>query len=222
MKKMAIVIGLVLALVFATGGYAVNSLTVSAAAALNGTAFGLSVNLDDSANNVYVETQHPTAETHYLIRFWVNPALLTNLPNNRSLRIGGINSIANGQRLVYFLRKDAPVAQPAQYQVNVWGVQDSNPSAFAFLKGINIGPVAAPLPNQVEAEWTRSTGVGVPDSVFRIQRITPANPGINQVVSNLVMFNFNVDDTRFGVLAGSGTSMVGTGSYSFDEFESYR
>ena len=219
MKRVAITLA-VLMLTLVPASFAANTLTVNGPG-LNSTSFAARINLDDTANNVYVETQHPTAETHYLIRFWVDPTGLSALAPNTSLRIGAINSIAFGQRIVVFLRHDVPGG--GQFQINTWGLQDAGaPASYTFLTGVNIGPVAGSVPNQVEIEWTRSSGAGQPNSVFRIQRITPGNVGINQVLSNLTMFNFTVDDARFGLLAGSGTNMLAAGSYKFDEFESYR
>lgn len=220
MKKVALTL-VVLMLTLVPASFAANTLTVNGPG-LNSTSFALRVNLDDTANNVYVETQHPTAETHYLIRFWVDPTALSTLSANTSIRMGAINSTAFGQRIVIFLRHDAPGGAP-QFQINTWGMQDAGaPSTYTFLKGVNIGPVAGAVPNQVEIEWTRSTGAGQPNAIFRIQRITPGNVGTNQLLNNLTMFDFTVDDARFGVLAGSGTNMAAAGSYKFDEFESYR
>lgn len=220
MKKFLVAVA-ALSIALAPAAFAANTITVPAGG-LNGTGFAMQVNLDDTSNNVYVETQHPNGETHYKIRFWVSPVLLSALAPNTSIRIGAINSTANGQRLVLFLRHDSP-GTPAQYQVNVWGMQDAGaPSTYSFIKGINIGPVAGAVPNQVEMEWTRSTAAGMANGIVRIQRITPGNVGVDQVRSDLTMFNFSVDDARFGLLAGSGTNMTGLGSYKFDEFESYR
>lgn len=205
----------------ATTAYAANSLTV-VQPGINSTGSALQVNLDDTSTTVYVETQEPSGETHYKIRFWVDPTDLANLAPNTSLRIGAVNSTTFGQRLVFFLRHDAPGTAP-QFQVNAWGLQDTGePANYTFLRGVNVGPVSGAVPNQVEIEWTRSSGAAQADGVFRIQRITPGNTGVNQQLSNLTMYNFTVDDARFGVLAGSGTNMLGAGSFKFDEFESYR
>src|SRR5690606_23713599 len=179
--------------VLAPAAFAANTLTV-AGPGLNGTNFSMSVNLDDSSNNVFVESQHPNGETHYLFRFWVDPTAIANLAPNTALRIGAINSAANGQRIVLFLRHDSP-GTPAQYQINVWGLEDAGaPASYTFINGVNIGPVGTPVPNQVEVEWTRSTGSGADDGIIRIQRITPGNVGIDQVRDDLTMFNFSVDD----------------------------
>ena len=211
----------VLVLSSAAGAFALNDLQV-VAPGLNSTGNALRIDLDDSNNNVFVETQHPSGESHYRIRFWIDPTGLANLAPNTSIRIGGINSTDHGQRIVFFLRHDSP-GSPAQYQVNVWGMQDAGaPSTYTFIKGVNVGPVATPVANQVEIEWTRSSNTGVGDAIIRIQRITPGNVGTNQQNSTLVMRNFLVDDSRYGVLAGSGTNMTGLGSFKFDEFESYR
>lgn len=205
----------------AAAAHAANTLTV-VQPGINSTGNALQINLDDTSTNVYVETTEPTAETHYKIRFWIDPTNLSNLAPNTSIRIGAVNSTAFGQRLVFFLRHDAPGTTP-QFQVNAWGLQDTGePASYTFLRGVNMGPVSGAVPNQVEIEWTRSTGSGQANGIFRIQRITPGNVGVNQQLSNLTMFNFTVDDARFGVLANSGTNMLGAGSYKFDEFESFR
>lgn len=210
-----------LSLALAPAAFAANSITV-VTPGLNSTGHTMQVNLDDTSNNVFVETQHPNAETHYRMRFWVNPSGLSALAPNTAVRIGAINSSTFGQRIVLFLRHDAP-GTPAQYQVNVWGLQDPGaPASYSFINGVNIGPVAGAVPNQVEVEWTRSTGAGNADGIIRIQRITPGNTGIDQVRNDLIMHDFTVDDARFGLLAGSGTNMTGPGNYKFDEFESYR
>lgn len=210
-----------LSLALAPAAFAANTITV-VTPGLNSTANAMRVNLDDTSNNVYVETQEPNGETHYKIRFWVDPTSLATLAPNTSIRIGAVNSTAHGQRLVFFLRHDAPGSTP-QFQVNAWGLQDTGePANYTFLRGVNIGPVSGAVPNQIEIEWTRSQGSGQNNAVFRIRRITPGNVGVDQILSNLTMFNFLVDDARFGVLAGSGTNMLSAGSYKFDEFESYR
>jgi hypothetical protein len=200
--------------------FASNSLTV-VPTGLNGTNHSLQVNLDTSTNNVFVVTQHPNGETHYRFSFWIDPTQLTNLAPNSSIRIGAVNSDLYGQRLVIFLRRDSP-GTPDQYQINCWGLEDTGePTSYSFLKGVNMGPYSGAVPNQVEIEWTRSSGESLADAVFRIQRITPGNVGLNQT-KNLTMYHFVVDYALFGVLAGSGNHMTGSGSYLFDEFQSFR
>ena len=67
-----------LSLALAPAAFAANSITV-VTPGLNSTGHTMQVNLDDTSNNVFVETQHPNGETHYRMRFWVNPAGATAL-----------------------------------------------------------------------------------------------------------------------------------------------
>ena len=216
----------VAALAFATSAFAANNLTVTAPG-LNSTGNKLQVNLDFGAagNNVFVESQHPNDETHYRIRFWINPAGLQITPDT-SVRIAAIGSNENGQRLLLFLRHDVPDDNPGNpiWALNAWGMEDSGaPSTYRFLRGVFVDEVASPGANQFEVEWTRSTGAAQANSIFRIQRIAGASGGgANQQISNLVMFNFDVDYIRVGALAGSGANATADSSFAFDEFESYR
>ena len=215
MKKIAI--ALVLALVFASSGYAVNSLTVSAAAALNGTNFGLSVNHSGGAsNNVYVDSLHPTDETHYLIRFWLDPATLVLNPNT-AVRIAGIGDDVAGQHVVLFLRWDNATT-PNQWLVNAWRKDDTGTFVFCnslFHSFVN----AADKKRQYEFEWTASTAPGANNGSFRMTRLNPTV--VNKTNSSLDSDTLQVDNIRIGTLNNQGVNATG-GAFYFDEFESYR
>ena len=73
MKKLGLAVLLlaVAIVVAASPASAANSLVVNAGAALNGTNFGLAVTVGPNAgdvNSVYVQSDHPTDETHMEIR----------------------------------------------------------------------------------------------------------------------------------------------------------
>ena len=217
MKRIVLAIGLVLALAFATGGYAVNSLVVSAGAALNGTGFGLSVNHDGSANNVYVDSTHPTDETHYLFRFWISPATLVLDPNT-AIRIAAVGDDgAPAQHVVLFLRRDTATT-PHQWLLNAWRKDDTGTYVFAnslFHSSIT----AADKVRQYEFEWTAATAPGANNGSFRMTRLIPTV--VTKTNLSLDNDTIQVDNIRIGTLAGAGVNAV-SGAYFFDEFESYR
>ena len=77
MKLRTFVIMAAAAVCLAGSAFAANTLTVNAASALNNTGFGMQVALDGpSTNNVYVQSDHPNAESHYLARFFICPSSL--------------------------------------------------------------------------------------------------------------------------------------------------
>lgn len=199
--------------------FGANNLTVPGPGqGLNGTQFAMQVNLEPGqTNNVFVQTNHPESEEHYLMRFWVDPSDL-DLPGDTGIRIGAINSTENGQRLLLFIRRDVSPGNDI-YQLNAWGLEDTG--GFRFLQGVFLTFTASPTPVQVEVEWTRSSGPAVADAIYRVARLSPS-PGGPAPLSNLVMRNFDVDFARFGVIAGSGGVTQTNSSYKFDEFESYR
>ncbi len=227
MKKVIGMVGLIV-LGSAGAAMAANTLAVNAASALNGTSFGLQVSLDANAapncagtgngavNNVYVETAHPTDETHYLMRFWINVNNLSLCPN-KSIRIGVLGDDgAPGQHVIVFLkRNDAD----SSWRVNTWyRVEDTS-----FNAGPGVFIVGQGNPNQarqVEIEWTAATTSSSNNGVLSIKRLLPTPAGPFTVTG--IDDAFQVDYGRFGVLAGSGAAAFADTNYKFDEFESYR
>ena len=97
---------------------AASSLAVNPAAAMNGTNFGLQVNVDNGAgsNDAYVLSDHPVDESHILFRFWIKPMpgfSLSQTANSNFIRIGyGIkDSGAQGVRI-----ESALIDSPEQVQ----------------------------------------------------------------------------------------------------------
>lgn len=224
-SKMAVVSVALVALVLVPGSsYAANNLVV-VQPGLNGTGNALEVNLEPGqSNNVFVESSDPNDETHYRIKFWLDPSNL-DLPCNQSVRMGAIGSFADGgsgggQRIVIFLRRACAGATDI-YQINAWGMEDSGyPATYRFLIGVYAGLVASPQPFQFELEWTAATGPATSDGIYKVSRLGP-NPG-SQQVTDLDMSDFTVQYIRIGALAGSGSKVLSNSSYLFDEFESYR
>lgn len=202
-----LVVGLVAGLGFAGAALAANTLTVNGPG-LNGTNFKMEVLLDATSNNVYVETQHPTDESHYLARFWVARGTLS-FPANTSIRIGAIADDTTGQKIILFLKKNPNNT----IHLNSWHALDGQP--FTFGCTIFLSTTAASVARQFELEYTQSAGSNT--GAITLTRLDNAN---TCALTNLDMDLFEVDSARFGLLAGSGVNASGT--FHFDEFESYR
>jgi hypothetical protein len=215
----------------ATGtAFAANSLVVNAGAALNNTNFGLQVNVDGSTNNVYVESDHPNAETHYVARFFLCPNDLA-LQANRSIRIGAVGDATLGQHIVLFLRRDiAPATQADQWLFNTWISQsDGNPTTFIFGTSIFLTlngagaedcSTTSSAHRWLEIEYTAGTGA---DGQLAARRLVyNGSTLVEKFVNNRSTANLHVDNIRIGALAGSGGFATAASSYYFDEFESYR
>lgn len=203
------------ALLVASGAFAANTLTVVPGAAMNGTTQGLSVNLDGSTNNVYVESAHPNNETHYHARFWINPATTAINAQNKSIRIAGLGDDVAAQHVLLFLRRNG---SDNSMRLNTWYKADtgsfvSGPGMFLmFQTNIN-------QPRQVEIEWTAATAPGANDGSLFVRRLAPTTA--EESITGLDTDTLQVDNYRQGLLAGSGANATG-GAYHFDEFESYR
>ncbi|MEO7794053.1 MAG: hypothetical protein ABIV06_04710 [Thermoanaerobaculia bacterium] len=200
-------VGFLIGAGFAASASAVNSLAVNGPG-LNGTNFKLEVTLTASSNNVYVETTHPTDESHYLARFWVGRGTI-NFPANNSIRIGALADDAFGQRIILFLKKNPNNT----IHLNTWHLLDSGP--FVFGCSIFVTGSAGTASKQFELEYTQSNG-----SNNGSIKLTRLDTNLVCNLTGLDMDNFQVDSGRFGLLSGSGVNATGT--YIFDEFESYR
>lgn len=212
--KRSLILAAALVLV-ASSAFAVNSITVTNAAAMNSTTWGMQTNLDGSTNNVFVESTHPASETHYLFRFWISPATAVITQQNRSLRIAGVGDNTNGQHLLIFLRRNG---SDNSYRLNSWykgdtGLYQAGPGMFLVFQ---TNPNS---PRQIEVEWTASSGPGANDGSYVIRRLQPTTA--EESITGLDNDTLRVDNFRQGLLAGSGSNASG-GAYYFDEFESYR
>ncbi len=222
---LALVAGLVLA---GSAAWAVETVTVTNAAAMNGTTFGMQVNLDGSGTNAFVVSQHPNDETHFLFRFWINPHDI-NLTPNTALRIGAVGDAngAVGQHVILFLRHDASVV-PAQYQLNFWYRDKAAGASYKFGGATYFTTVTTPCSREYEVEWTADTDTGAsPNGTLVVRRL--ANAGtctptglLTRTKNNLDTDGYQVDNARFGTLNGQGSNNTGSHSFYFDEYESYR
>ena len=224
-----LILGAAALLLVATSAMAANSLTVNGAAALNNTTFGLQVTVDGSSNNVFVESQHPTGESHYRALFFVCPASLSLNPNS-SVRMGAIGDNALGQHIVIFMRRDVTGGGTDQWLLNTWvSVSDVAPSSYMFgtstfvalnAAGAESCATTSPAHRWFEIEYTAGTGA---DGQLAVRRLVyMGSPLVEKFVNNRNTDALVVDNARFGAIAGSGANATAASSYYFDEFESYR
>lgn len=218
-------------LLVASSAFAANTLTVNPTAALNGTGFGLSVNLDGSStNNVFVQSDHPTDETHYLARFFLCPGGLSLDPDT-SVRFGAIGDDTLGQHIVLFLRRDIANATGVdQWLVNAWiANNDTPPLTYGFggsifhainAAGAESCATTSAAHRWYEVEYTAGTGA---DGLFEMRRLVyNGSTLVERIVSNRNTDAMQVDNARYGLLSGSGANAAAASSFYFDEYESYR
>lgn len=204
---------------FAAPAYAANSLGVTNAAALNGTSFGLQVNVDGSNNDVFVSDFSPSGEDTYTYTFWIHPGNL-DLDQDTALRIiaVGDENAAIGQHILHFLRRDYACNPPnGCWILNTWTRQDTGGYQF-FTSGIFISFYEPQfrVPTQFRVEFSAGTGN---NGVLRITRLTGTQ--VVREVTTRDTDTINVDNIRIGALAGSGVN-GNSGAYYFDEFVSTR
>ena len=225
MKKLSLVV-MVLAvglLVAAAPASAVNSLVVNAGAALNATNFGLAVTVGPNAgdtNAVYVQSSHPTDETHMEIRFRLRDLAL-NAPlsgagrNFRFLNMADDAFAATPHKILFLQRQ----ATTGNWRLAAWTYTNSNVYEFAggfFFSGYhNAGDF------QIRCEWTKATAPN--NGIFHCERTD--NPGTFVFTrSDIHESYFQPDFVQAGFLDfdSVGAATGGGGKLDFDEYESYR
>ena len=149
MRKIMWIVALFLA-VTATANAA--SLTVNNACALNATTWGLEIN-KSTVGDAYVRSDHPTDETHMLIRFWIDPGNI-NIPlvaggNYFQFLRGGHEGV--GATLIAFLKR---ATGSGNYRLTVYVKRDDGPNVYK-LAGEGFLTTFGGPPAQVEIEWSR-------------------------------------------------------------------
>jgi hypothetical protein len=217
MKVRLVIATAVLALVCTGPAMAANNLQVNATAAMNGTNYGLEVNIEDNATATYVVSEHPDNEKVFRAVFWVNPANLANVstvPATNWFRFFAAADDANGQHIVLFLKKSL-----LQQNWRVTAYKKANNGFFQFAGEMFWCSGASPAPFQMQVEWT-AADPGMSNGVLTVTKL--AN-GTNFSYTTADDSNFEVDKTLVGFLNYDAFDPgPGGGSYYFDEYESYR
>lgn len=201
---------LVLALVLAAASTAnAASLAVNATCALNGTNFGLEIN-KNVVDDAFVRSDHPTDESHMLIRFWIDPDTI-NIPqvegsNYFQFLRGGHETV--GTTLIAFLKRGVA---SGNYRLTVYARRDDGPATYKFI-GEGSLQIFNAAPVQVEIEFTRGNPGTVTAKVNGVQILT--NTVLNAAAE--------IDTIRWGVFAADGPAIAGDATFCLDEYESYR
>ncbi len=231
MKRTLTLVALVLALVaFAAPAKAANTLTVTGAAALEGS-FGLSINIDGASNlnDTYVVTSHPTGETTYNIEFRVAPGSLT-MDASAGLKFFLLGDIrkATPDRNFYFIYMMKQMDGWWSLQANT---RQDNGSFPAWQVPVKICHPTNPalLCSSIGTdgvlfryEWVASTGPGMNNGSLKVYR----DGILARTFSGLDNDTQTVEEGWFGaIFMSNGTHNGGAaanGSMFFDSFVSTR
>ena len=225
MKKLSLVV-MVLAiglLIAATPASAVNSLVVNAGAALNATNFGLAVTVGPNAgdaNSVYVQSSHPTDETHMELRFRLRIQSLTAPLTGPGRNFRMMNMADDAAPLtphkVMFLQR-----QPSngEWRFLAWTYTNSN--VYEYVGSFFLAFYNAAADRQVRCEWTKATAPS--NGTFRCERTDAPGTQFFQR-TNINDSNFQTDYVQAGFFDfdSFGAATGGGGKLDFDEYESYR
>lgn len=224
MKKLSLVLaaGAAVALISAMPVAAANTLTVGAGSALGGTNFGLSINVDAGAgitNPVFVQSDHPTDETHLLLRFRlrVDGLLAPAAGAGRNFRLMNVvddSAPATPHKIVFIQRQNTT----GNWRLHAWTYTDGG--IYEAVGGFFLANFGGALDRQVECEWTQATaGANGIFGCFRVD--TPGTQFFQR--TNIDDGNYQGDQVQVGFFDFDG--FPGTAAASqldFDEYESYR
>jgi hypothetical protein len=221
-EKWMIGLGLA-ALLVAAPALAANSLSVTGGAALNGTNFGLQVNVDNTATNaVYVQSDHPNNETHMRV-VWRMKINELNAPasgagrNFRFMNFVDSDDAANPHKILFLQRQ----ATTGNWRLAVW-TRNTTSNAYEFSGGLFVATNLSTNDIQLQCEWTKDTIAGAGgNGIMECKRLTGS---LQQFLDN-----DNDDDLRqtdsvqmgffdFDSFPGAAAS----GNCKMDEYESYR
>ncbi len=207
--KRSIQLALVVAAAFALGASAASAATiaVNAAAAMNGTNFGLEVNVDATAP-AYVRDNTPNAETTYRGSFWLDP----DSWSTGGVRASHVIFSGNGQGGVAVLRVYLLQQPNGKRRVRIYCKENSG--VFAKSSNITLGAIGAEPPRKIDFEMITGAGTGS----CSLTRSGGANPSVN--LTNLTNDNWDIRSARLGAIVS--VDSVSTGRYFLDEFESFR
>jgi hypothetical protein len=211
MRNKALLVLAVAVLLSAGAALAQNTLTVNATAALGGTNFGMDISVASGAtNSVYVQSDHPNAETHLLMKWRLSLGAATAPSsgagrNFRFLRV--YDQAANRFFLVLFAQRQ----QTGNWRLAAWSF-DSVSNQYTFAGGHFLTQYANAEDMQESCDWTAGAGTGA-------LTCTKVGTGQTFTASNLNS-NFVGDSISTGFFDFDNFNSVG--HVYFDEYEFYR
>jgi hypothetical protein len=225
MRRRAI-LGLGLLLMAASPVLADNAMSVTVAAALNGTSNGLQIDIDNTASNaVYVQSDEPNAETGMRV-VWRMKIDQLNAPqtgpgrNFRFMNFVDSDDTLNPHK-VFFLQRQAS----GNWRLAVW-TRDTSASSYVFAGGHFVATNASANDIQMECEWTKDPTAGATgDGTLTCTRLAPVcgNPNCTFTVSTLNDDLRQTDSVQWGFFDFDGfPGAASSGVMKFDEYESYR
>jgi hypothetical protein len=181
-----------------------SDLNVTAAAALNGSSFGLAA-LIDNTTAMYVQDDTPANEMRYRARFYFDPNSITMANNNAHYIMAARNATTEVLRIE--MRRSG-----GNYQIraNVRG----DGGGFANTGWFTISDA----PHSIEIDWKASTGPGANNGYLHlwIDNSNSASPTAS--INNVDNDTRRVESVRLGPLAGIDSGNSGT--EFFDAFVS--
>lgn len=204
---------LMVAAVIALAGTAMaqNTVYAHADAAMNGTNFGLVLDLDGSTGNTFVQDNTPAAETVYRASFWIDPNTLPMGNTDKFVVFLGRHANNNNILRLQFNYKSG------DYRVRLQVKKNNNEWADTRLNG-NSGArfmVIGDQPSEITVELVYG------NATVSLARVT-AN-GITHYKDTYQSANWAVSQVRMGgprMLQAQGGPFTGT--VYFDEFASFR
>jgi hypothetical protein len=203
---------------------AANTLTVPGGTpgqGLNGTSYLLSINVDPAAaNSVFVQSDHPTDETHLLIRFHLKFDALQAPPtgagrNFRLLNIGDDSALLTPHKILFLQRQGVGAHN---WRLLAWTYTDGG--IYEFVGGFFLGNYAGVNERQIECEWTQATA-GANGSFGCNRTDTPGTQFFLR--TNIDDGNFQGDYVQVGLFDFDNfPGAAAASALKFDEYQSFR
>ena len=200
----------------ASSAFAANTLAVNAGAALNGTNFGMAITVDPTASNpVYVQSDHPTSETHirlrWRMRFQAQTAPAAGPGRSfRFMNVGDVDSAASPHK-VFFAQRQSTTGN---WRFAAWS-WDTPANTYVFAGGLFLFSYLAPDDVLMECESTPATAPG--NGVLTCTKVGTAQTFTNSTLNDT---SRQTDNVQFGFFDFDNFNSAGTAH--FDEYESYR
>lgn len=225
MKKIALTIGIV-ALLVSPAAFAANTLDVGAAAAMDGSNYGMIVTHDGSTNAVYVEDRSPVDETVYRFSFFINRSGGIFMDNCGGTCVTSHTiflarddidgSMGADKTIVRVILRRLKVgnADGPRYTVNVGTLR--NDGTMRYVGGVVLAETAKR--KNIMIEWQAGAGDGFTKVYARNN--TGQAWSLKAERTGLTNDNWVIDYARWGATSAIDATTVG--AIWFDVFESYR